>query len=283
MPYTRKGVVYEGPTLKRGRKAKKVVAVVAAAPKAKVSKTVKNAINKAISRNLETKCAVYQVWQQQPVGGAGLDPGSGLGLTTTGLSGAPSTIMPTIPAGSGDANRQGDIVMAKRCVLKYSIRALDTTGNTAGTNPFRGKPFQVRVIVFNHRYANDDYSPTGIIDKGNTTGNIDALPDSWLEPYNRKEFKILYSKTFKMCALSDTGTTPPTIENSPSQFLNFVAKRVSIKIPKRLLFNGNAASSATNFQPKMSICVANLDGTSISNIQFRAQFNAECQVYYTDA
>jgi len=45
--YTRKGVLYQGPTLKRGRKAK-VVAVATVKP-AKVSKTVKRAINRAIN------------------------------------------------------------------------------------------------------------------------------------------------------------------------------------------------------------------------------------------
>lgn len=253
------------------------------ASKPKVSQPVKTAIKRAVNNAIETKIAVKQIWQQNLVQGAGWDPASGLGLTTSGLGGTPTTILPSLPAGTGDANRVGDLVNPKRLMLKLSLRALDTTGNTAGTNPFRGKPMYVRVVVYNKRYAIDDYSPAGIIDKGNTVGNLDSSPDSWLEPYNKRDFKIFYSKTFKMCAFGDTSTTPPTLENMPNGYVNIVVKKISLKLPKKLFFAKNADSDPQNSSMKMGIAMCNVDGTVVSNTQFRVQVNAESQLYYTDA
>lgn len=249
----------------------------------KIAKPFRQAVQKIVNSNLETFCAVRQIWQQQPVPGTGLSSSTGYGLTTTGLSGAPESIVPTVPAGSGDANRKGDVIRPKGMIVKFVLRALDTTGNTAGTNPFRGKPFLVRVIIFNHRYANDDYDTNNIIDKGNTSGNLDSLPDSWLEPYNKKEFRILYSKTFKMCAFSDTATTPPTLENSPNYLHNYIVKKVRLSVPRKLLYSNNANTLPSNYSPKMSIAVCNMDGSGATNIQFRCIVNAEAQLYYTDA
>lgn len=267
-------------TSKSGKKVKVTTKPIVPRP---VPEPVKKYVNRRLNNAIETKIAVRQVWQQNVVLGAGLDAASGLGLTTSGLAGTPTTILPDVTAGSGDANRDGDVINPKKMVLKLSLRALDTTGNVAGTNPFRGKPMLCRVIVYNKRYANDDYANSGILDKGNTVGNIDSSPDSWLEPYNKKDFIIWYSKTFKMCAFSDTGTTPPTLENIPSGYVNYIAKRINIKIPKKLVFAKTADSQPQNYSPKMSICMCNVDGTVVSNVQYRIQVNAESQLYYTDA
>lgn len=245
-------------------------------------KNIKKIVKRVVAGDEEIKCAYRQVWQQNLVQGAGLNPGSGLGLTTTGLSGAPDTICPQLALGTGRADRIGSKISPKKLQLRVGLRALDTTGNTTGTNPFRGKPMYVRVIIYNHRYAIDDYDPTNILDKGASLGNIDSLPDSWFERYNTKEFKIHYARTFKMCAFSDTGTTPPTLENSPNGFMNYVFKTINIKVPKSLLFNATT-TSPSNFAPKMAVCMCNLDGTIAGNTQFRIQVNAESRLYYTDA
>jgi len=283
MPYIRKGVLYEGPTLKRGRKPKSKVLVVKSASTARVSKPLKRAINKAIANNIETKCQVRQIWQQNLVQGTGLDASSGLGLVTSGLSGTPNSIVPLVAQGDGDADRSGSVIRGKRLALKIILRALDTTGQTSGTNPFKGKPFLARVIVYNHRYALDDYGTAGIIDKGNTVGNLDSLPDSWLEPYDKKEFKILFSRQFKMCPFADKdGTNPITVDNMPNGFSNVRVIRKMLKVPKRLLYT-TTGNLPNNYQPKLAIAICNLDGTGASTTQFRLQVSCETQLYYTDA
>lgn len=283
MPYVRKGVVYEGPTLKRGRKSKKAAIVVIPKTKsATVSKPVKKAINRAIAQQEEVKVAVLEVFKQLVVPGAGLDAGSNLGLYTSGVGAVPSSILPNVPLGTDDASRIGAVIRPKRLIVKYTLRGLDTTGNTTGTNPFRGKPFLCRIVIYNHRYSIEDTTNNAILDKGATTGNIDSSPDSWLERYNKREYKIWYSKTFKMAALSDTGTTPPTVENMPNGCQYFAMGRISVNVPKQLVYN-TTNLKASNFAPKMAICMCNMDGSLVSNIQYRVISNVESQLYYTDA
>jgi len=237
-----------------------------------VSSKVKSYVKRTINNNMETKIAVKEVFNRIAVPGAGLDTSNGLGLCTT------AGIIPALTRNDSDADRTGEEVTAKKLVLKYSIRARDISGTT---NPFR-QPFMVRVICFNQRFALDEASQTGIIDKGATAGNLDSSPDSWLEPYNKKVFKIHYSKTFKMAPLIDGTVNPVQIQNMPNGHLCWVAKTTTIKVPKKLLYNGNQ-SIPTNAQPQLAIAVCNIDGTPVSQLNYRVEFNAETQLYYTDA
>lgn len=245
-------------------------------------KNVKKIVKRVLKTNEETKCAVLEVFNQNLVPGAGLNYASGLGLFTSGAGGYPSSIVPLISPGTGDADRVGSTIQPKGLYLKFLLRAQNTTGNTTGTNPFRGVPMYVRVIIYNRKYATDDFDATNILDKGNTTGNIGSSPDAFLEPYNRRDFNIWYSRTFKMCALADTGSTPPSIENVPNGFQYMVQGRAKIKVPKQLYYSGTS-TSPTNYSPKMAICMCNLDGTVVSNLQYRVMVNSECKLYYTDA
>lgn len=163
-------------------------------------------------------------------------------------------------------------------MLKYSIRARDISGTN---NPYR-QPFMVRMIVYNHRYAIDDYAATGIIDKGATFGNLDSSPDSWLEPYNRKEFKIWYSKTIKMAPMINSTGATQTIENVPPGYQYFATGRKAVKVPKKLMYNG-AASLPVNSMPQVCFAVCNVDGTPVPGTHFRCEVNVESQLYYTDA
>lgn len=243
---------------------------------------VKKIVRRVLKKDEEVKCGTLQVFQQNIVLGAGLNSSTGYGLTTTGIGGLPTSIVPLISNGTGMADRIGAYVNGKSLMVKYSLRALDTTGNTAGTNPFRGKPMYVRVVIYNHRYALDDYGNINILQKGNTTGNLDSLPDSYFERYNNKEFKIFYSKTFKLSAFSDTGSTPPTLENMPNGFSNFIVRRAYIKVPRKLIFNGTN-TEPSNFAPKMAVCMCNADGSVVGLTQYRVQVNAESRLYFTDA
>lgn len=245
-------------------------------------KNIKRIVRAVVNKDEEVKCATYQIWQQNVVQGTGLNVQTGYGLTTSGLSGAPSGIVPAIGNGTGRADRIGANIRPTSFFVKFGLRALDTTGNTTGTNPFKGKPMLVRVLIYNHRYATDDYDNTNILDKGATTGNIDSLTDSWFEKYNKKEYIIHWSKTYKMSALVDTGGATPSVENSPNGFSNYINRTAYIKVPKKLMYNG-ATNLPSAFAPKMAVCVCNLDGTGASLTNFRIQVNAESRLYYYDA
>lgn len=273
MPYTRKGVIYEGPTLKRGRKFKKTVIV--SAPTT-VNNSVKSYVKRAINNAGETKLALREVFKQIAIPGTGLDSASGLGLFTT------AGCLPSIVRGDGPADRDGDSIRVKDFIVKWTLRGKDIT-SAAGTNPNK-TPMWVRVIVYNHRFALDEANPNNIIDKGNTSGNLDSSPDSWLEPYDKKEFIIHYSKTYKMAPLMNysvgTGVSA-TVENMPNGFNHFIQGSKRIKIPAKLLYNGTA-SQPTNCMPMVAFCVVNVDGLATPATQFRIDVNCETKLTYFD-
>lgn len=244
------------------------------ASKPQVSNVVKKAIDRAINKQLETKVAVREVFKTIAVPGSGLDTAAGLGLSTT------TGIIPLVPRGTDDASRVGDEITTKKLLLKFSLRARDITV-ALGNNYFK-QPFLARVIVYNHRYAIDDYAATNIIDKGASYGNLDSSPDSWLEPYNKKEYKIWFSKTYKMAPIVNGSSGATVIDNMPNGYQCMAVGRKVIKLPKKLFFNGSA-TSPTNSMPQLAVAVCNIDGSIITNAQFRCEINCETQLYFTDS
>lgn len=277
--YTRKGVLYQGPTLKRGRKAKALVVVPPAKPS--VSDKVKKYVKKAINTAGEAKMAVREVFKQIAIPGTGLNydavvSANNVGLFTTG------GCVPVIIRGDGPADRDGDSIRVKDFILNWTLRGKDITV-AGGTNPNKS-PMWVRIIVYNHRFDMTEPNPNLIIKKGNTSGNLDSSPDSWLEPYDKKEFIIHYSKTYKMAPLMNyvagTGVNA-VVENMPNGFQHFIKGSKRIKIPAKLLYQGVGGNS-TNCQPQVAFCVVGCDGLAVPSTQFRIDVNLETKLTYYD-
>lgn len=198
-------------------------------------------------------------------------------------------IIPSVPTGSLEGQKIGNKITPKALVLKYFLRALPTTdaGYTAGnTNPFKGVPFRVRVIVFRHRYALDDFSQTNILQNGNTASSWGSNIDNFFRPYNKDEFTIVYSKTVKMAACKHiTGTTGTTIttENTPLGATSFYAGRARLPVPKVLRFN-DGLDVATNQGYYLAVVLCNEDSSADSSGIFkRLELNAETSLTYYDA
>lgn len=244
-----------------------------------VSQTVKKAISKAINRNSELKMATnLTVADQVNVTGAGLNTPVGLGYVSS------SSIIPIVVQGAGESNRNGNSIRPKRLSLRYTLRALPTTDGASpvNNNPFKGIPFLVRVIVFKHRWAIDEASQTGILQQGNSSQNLGSTPDNWLNPYNKDEYKIYYSKSFKFSALSHISSTGVyNTENQANGFQTFAMKKVSIKLPETLKFNDNNGAP-TNEGFFLAVACCNVDGTVILNSQSRLQINAETYMSFYD-
>lgn len=255
------------------KKFSKRIALIPAKPK--VSQTVKKAIKSAINRQGELKMAAnLTIADQVSVTGAGLNTPQGLGFVSS------SSIVPIVVQGAGEANRNGNVIRPKNLSLRYTLRALPTT--EAGTNPFKGIPFLVRVVVFKHRWAIDEASQTGLLQIGNSSQNLGSTPDNWLNPYNKDEFKIYYSKNFKFSALSHISSTGTlNTENQANGFQTFAMKKVSIKLPETLKYNDNNGA-ATNEGFFLAVACCNIDGTVISNSQSRLQLNAETYMSFYD-
>jgi len=296
--YKRGGVVYQGPTKPRGRPLK-VVAVTTPSTST-LSKTTKKAVNKLIKNNQETKYASQLTTAQNvEIAGSGLvyDGDQNLRGWCSGFLN-PAGIIPSIPQGVGEAGRVGNKIMPKALILKYFLQALPTTEANAAaaafnTNPFLGVPFRVRVIIFRHRYAIDDYSQGNILNLGNTNGGIGSELDNLFRPYNKDEYQIVYSKTHKMASIKHNtytdaaGTFTTRTENVPNGGLTFISKSVKVKLPKHLLYNDNATNPA-NINYFMAVSIHNEDNSVIAYApaaipQKRVKLNAEVNFTYYDS
>lgn len=280
--YKRKGVVYEGPTLPRGRKPKAVIITAPSTPKP-VSAKVKNYVKQAISREIETKYAQVNVYNQQNTTGMGLNSTSTplLGLNPT------TSLIPPISQGTGESDRIGNKIHCKSLYVKYCLRAIDVTSGGSNDNPFR--PFLARVVIYSKKLNKTDLNNVGILENGSGSTNFGSAPETWLEPYNTDVFTIHYSKQFKMVpAKRATGQTAPNqwaqdavVEGHKS----FILRRAKLKnIPKTFLYNDNASSTPQNVACYMAVCVCNEDGTgNNTTTDQRLMVNADAQLYYSDA
>lgn len=198
-------------------------------------------------------------------------------------------IIPAIPNGTSEGTKIGNKITPKNFKLKYFLQALPTTdsGFTGGnTNPFRGVPFRVRVIVFRHRYALDDFSQTNILNNGATSTSFGSGIDNFFRPYNTEEFQIVYSKTIKMSAckhVTGTGGTTITTENTPMGATSFYAGKAILPLPKVLKYN-DGADIPSNQNYFLAVCLCNEDSTPDSAGAYRrVMLNAETQLTYYDA
>lgn len=242
-----------------------------------VSKKIKSYVKRAVRQTEELKCApALTIADQQPVLGTGLDKsGSNLGYTYT------SSLIPPVAQGTGDGQRIGNKISPKKLVLRYSVRALPVTA-VGGTNPKPALPFLCRVIVYRHRYATDDYGNGGLLNIGGSSQNLGSTPDLWLEPYNKDEFIIAYSKTFMMQTVTNNSGASTVSDNAANGTKHFVMGKATIPLPKSLHYNDNV-TIPTNAGWYFAVACCNTDGTSDAITIFRAQVNAESYMYFTDA
>lgn len=210
-------------------------------------------------------------------------------LTGMGFVNGKSTqsLIPSLIQGPANHQRIGNNITPKSLTLKYSLYANPTTevgSLPANNNSFITLPFYVRVIVFKHRYAIDDYSQNGILDLGSGNADISGNIESIYEPYNKDEYKIMYSKTHYLQPQRHqlTGTGNFTGQNQDQKARSIIVKRVNIKMPAKMRYNENASTPAdTGFF--LAVAVVNSDGTPISGTQSRVTLSAESFMKFTDA
>lgn len=235
--------------------------------------TIARVVKKIVDSKIEDKLIINSTVMQ-----AVNVPASGL---TAAGAGALSPITPLISQGITEATRIGNKVFAKKLWLRYTINALPTT-EAGFTNPFRGLPFFVRVVVYRHRYNLGDSSPDALVNFNNTTINLDNNVDTYFRPYNRDEYQILYSATHKMAPCRHLGASAFTDINQDSKMTSWLVRKVGIAVPKVMRFNDNNATP-TNFNAYIGVAVCNVDGSVISGSQTRCTVNCESNLYFQDA
>lgn len=205
----------------------------------------------------------------------------------------PTGIIPTVNNGTGESDRIGNSISPKSLRLKYFLTAVPTTdatysqgGVVLNTNPFRGVPFRVRVIVFRHKYSMDDYSQTNILQNGNASVSFGSAMDNFFRLYNKDEFTIVYSKTIRMCASkhnSGAAGVNSVPENVPNGSLSFYAGSSYLPLPKKLRYN-DGQNVPTNQGYYLAVCYCNEDGQADSaGTYIRLSLTAETQMTFHDA
>lgn len=254
-------------------------------------KNIKKIVKSVMKNNNERKFALQGFLADKvPVYGSGLNY-NGTTLLNGWCSG-PSNgfgIIPSISQGSGQADRIGIKINPKSMYLRYSVQAMSTTDSTTGvlnTNPFKGVPFRVRVIVFRHKYAIDDFAQSNICEVGNGNASLGSDIDTYFRPYNKAEYTVVYSKTHRMSAIrhiSGAGGATVTTENTPQNGLPFVIGKAYIPLPKTLLYNDTVVTNyPTNQNYFMAVAVVNEDSSIISTTQQRITISAETGLYFYD-
>lgn len=203
-------------------------------------------------------------------------PGAGLNGSTEGQFAA---IIPLITQGSGEDNRQGNVIHVKSFKIRYSIRALLT--NVGGNNAYNGVPFLVRVVVYRHKYNIGDNSPANLIDVNNTSSALTGDLDTYFRPYNKDEYMIGYSKTHRMSAAAHFDGTNITPSNQDPKSSSFVFKTTEISLPKKLYFN-DTLTTPTNAGWYIGFSVCNTDEADIPATSFRATANVESILEFYD-
>jgi len=254
-------------------------------------KNIKKIVKNVLKKNNELKI-VQQIGlaDNELIRGTGLlyDGVANLRGWCSGVSN-PAGIIPAVPNGTGEGQKIGNKIYPKNLILKYFVRALPTTDATTGalnTNPYKGVPFRVRVIVFRHKYSIDDYGQTNILQNGNAATSFGSGIDNFFRPYNKDEYTIVYSKTIKMAActhLSGAAGATVTTENTPLGATSFYSATAKLPLPKTLRYN-DGIDAATNQGYFMAICLCNEDGQADSAGAYkRIQLNAETNMTYYDA
>lgn len=289
--YMRKGVLYAGPTKMRGRPKgttkRAPLVIVPAKPAPVLSKTVKSAVKRIVKSQIEVKYAPSLIIADTvSVNGSGLNYDGVTNLT--GWCSGPGLgtgLLPQIGQGASEGARVGNKIKPKSFNVRISLNAKATTDASTpsgNTNPFRGIPFIARVIIFKHRYADDDYSQTGILNNGNASELIGNTVDDLFKPYNRDEYRIYYSKDILMAGAvhnNTSGINPNPMENKACSFW---IKNVRVPLPQTLHFN-DGVTAATNAGMFLAVCVINTDGSVVSNSQSRVTVNAEANLSFYDA
>lgn len=266
----------------KARRVYKKKPLLAAAPK----RAIKAAVNTAKVRNLKrivrsvmSKTQEIKMTPLLTVADATNIPGAGL---TSGGLGVLSQVVPVVAQGTTQIARIGNKIKPVKLQVRYTINALPTTV-AGGTNPFRGLPFFVKVVVYRHRYNRGDSSPDALMESGTGSSALGNAVDTYFRPFNKGEYEIAYSKLHKMSPARHLDATYGLIEpnSQDPKLTSFIVRRFNCKVPKSILFN-DTNTQPTNVNWYIGFALCNVDGSAITGSQTRATVNCESYLYFRD-
>lgn len=252
-----------------------------AAPKMTLEKKIK-----AISLSeQEQKLKTYTIINADNTRGTGLLFGAVTGRRGLYVPNILSATDLNLAQGTNQETRIGNEIHNVKLNVKGFIHS-EPQSNPANISPY---PFEVHLLFYKRKNSTGN-DPDSILQyPDNTNGSITGNATTSMLPWNRKDYVIKKHRIFKMKAnpATATSTAPnaigvenPSFNAGDYQFF----KRFSIDVPikEKLLFN-DAGTSPNNEWVAMGIYIVNGDGTTLLNLQQRAQVSAVATLRYKDA
>lgn len=241
--------------------------------KGKVSKPIKSYIQRALSRNQESKET------------------TSFGLNQSILTVANSTptainLLPTPAQGTGDSERIGNEIEVKKLIVTgfVNMTAYDATNNPTAPAPLLVKMWVVSAKNINTNTFSNTSASSSFFQVSNSSTGFQATIRDQLLPVNPDLFTVHRVKTFKIGFGSTSAYAPATgtsayFDNSPmiKQFTFDCSKYVS-----KLKYD-EGQTWATNKNMFLVTTVTRADGTVTSATLAPAEYHWRVQCIYKDA
>lgn len=196
-------------------------------------------------------------------------------------------LMPDIPQGDDDFQRNGDKVSGRYLYVKGHIQYNASFINTPQVNNYV-PPSTVRLLILSQKNIRANAQITSLADINNllkdnvATGTarayVGAMTDN-LAPINRDLFKVHMDRKIKMKAIyqSSDNTGTGGWVGLPTYYF-----RCRIKLPKTLYYDTTNGNSPNNFAPFLCMGSVLEDGSSPFSIQTPYRLTFLSTAYYDD-
>lgn len=239
----------------------------------------KSQMYRAIRRNIETKSATTQYTYTTF--------NSGINVSADCLS-----ILPPIPAGTGQNNRIGHAIKPLKVVIQgYVCYHCDSAAPSVPNQDAR--MLGARLFCYEDKTIRS-YAITPInfnlLNAGGASANFTGTAIQWITPHNSDMFKFFADKKFKILKpFGYTNNTAPTATNSITSFNNSMFHPFKIvlgakQLPSLLRFDDTeSANYPVNFAPYLALGYCDLlnKAADTTSVQLGMEYTAT--IYYEDA
>jgi len=239
------------------------------APVARLSKPVRAAVRRIVTRKAETKHASTTL--------------ENLTGHNSAISSADAVcIVPTISQGTDDFNRVGDRISP---VAMFVKGRLGLTYNAQANN----RPISVRVMIVSQRTVRDrtflsSWTPNLLLSANDATAGLldvpyDGTARNAMYPVNKNMFQVHYKRDFLMNP-SQGNSEGIGLESENRTLIKWAAK---IRVPKTLVYYNTDATFPQNFAPFLLIGYCYADGTAPDATVLRLTSTSVSTLYFKDA
>lgn len=253
---------------------------------AKVSKPLKNYINRAIGRKLENKRFTIETADTLATTANATTFQSGNIWQLTPSSGTNSWY--TIPQGLGEGSRVGNEISLKSATVRYAMYPL---GYNVTSNP-TPKPLDVMLIIFSFKRGVQGLTVldawncfnTNIFCNGSSSNGaygslfdlVSVANSDVVTIHHRRQLKLGTDSTYL------SGATVANYNNNDYKYNQIGKINITKYLPKKMTFN-DSDNNSTSKQVFMIVSPINADGTNNVSTSFPMAVYSGLDLHYEDA